>query len=726
MGLEVATHVDDLVVTNPLVTDGVTQGDDHLRLLKTVLKTTFPSFNRPFYHDVYTATAGDVVLLSNTDRSLQGISAAAAARTVTLPDTPAVGTEITVVKTDSSTNLVTVSRAGTNTINGGTTFILRVQNQVAKFKFIGGGAWIAWFESSLRTLWRDDISSFGLGDNAATVLTNAHSLLNLFVGKNVGGAATTTRGNTILGQNAFSAFVASFDDGVTANGFNTGVGLEVFETLNAAGVFERAEQNTTLGAHSSRYATTASYNTVAGLNAYYCSGVTEGSPGAGTGTHNAVFGYKGAFFATSASFNAIFGSSAGFSITTALNNSFFGFQAGGGVTTGNFCLYLGYGAGGGAADVGRATTGSNNLLLSAASGPLLLQSATGSNQLSIGNIIFGTGVNGVTGTTVDVTGKIGIRTATPDSALSVNGQLSAADGSVSAPTFTNIGDLDTGIYFPLADTIGIGTAGAERARITTTGVGIGGTPLFKLQVFGNADGAAAGPVQITSAAGASLGAALSITCIDTGGSMFSFFSSGSLASVGAGKFVFFEGGAVNKYWCVLTGTTGRFGITPGDSSNEPGWTPDNKFHVEELVTTNSVVANVARIAARTSHASGPAVGIGAGLEFEVHTANGLGFPANSQVGMRVAAVTTDVTIGSADFDFVVSLMQNGAAYAEKFRVASDGLVTIANATMLKTSVTFTNGAGVATGTLTNAPTAGNPTKWIPVDDNGTTRHIPAW
>jgi hypothetical protein len=39
---------------------------------------------------------------------------------------------------------------------------------------------------------------------------------------------------------------------------------------------------------------------------------------------------------------------------------------------------------------------------------------------------------------------------------------------------------------------------------------------------------------------------------------------------------------------------------------------------------------------------------------------------------------------------------------------------------------FTNGAAAATGTLTNAPAAGNPTKWIPVNDNGTTRYIPAW
>lgn len=49
------------------------------------------------------------------------------------------------------------------------------------------------------------------------------------------------------------------------------------------------------------------------------------------------------------------------------------------------------------------------------------------------------------------------------------------------------------------------------------------------------------------------------------------------------------------------------------------------------------------------------------------------------------------------------------------------------ATALMTSgVTLNNGAGAGAGTLTNAPAAGNPTKWIPINDNGTTRYIPAW
>lgn len=48
------------------------------------------------------------------------------------------------------------------------------------------------------------------------------------------------------------------------------------------------------------------------------------------------------------------------------------------------------------------------------------------------------------------------------------------------------------------------------------------------------------------------------------------------------------------------------------------------------------------------------------------------------------------------------------------------------AAMVTTNVALTDGAGVAAGTITNAPAAGNPTKWIPINDNGTTRHVPAW
>jgi hypothetical protein len=46
--------------------------------------------------------------------------------------------------------------------------------------------------------------------------------------------------------------------------------------------------------------------------------------------------------------------------------------------------------------------------------------------------------------------------------------------------------------------------------------------------------------------------------------------------------------------------------------------------------------------------------------------------------------------------------------------------------LIQTSTALTNGAGAGAGTITNAPAAGNPTKWIGINDNGTTRYIPAW
>jgi hypothetical protein len=55
-----------------------------------------------------------------------------------------------------------------------------------------------------------------------------------------------------------------------------------------------------------------------------------------------------------------------------------------------------------------------------------------------------------------------------------------------------------------------------------------------------------------------------------------------------------------------------------------------------------------------------------------------------------------------------------------------GALTISDTKMMTTMTAFANGAGVSQGNLLNAPVAGNPSKWIPINDNGTTRYIPAW
>ena len=43
MALETATYINGLVATNPVSTDGLAAADDHMRLIKSTIKSTFPS-----------------------------------------------------------------------------------------------------------------------------------------------------------------------------------------------------------------------------------------------------------------------------------------------------------------------------------------------------------------------------------------------------------------------------------------------------------------------------------------------------------------------------------------------------------------------------------------------------------------------------------------------------------------------------------------------------------
>ena len=99
----------------------------------------------------------------------------------------------------------------------------------------------------------------------------------------------------------------------------------------------------------------------------------------------------------------------------------------------------------------------------------------------------------------DKDGNVGIGTNLPASALEVVGRIAtsggsadiqsslfgAGDGSESNPSIRNIGDSDTGFWFPASNTIGFSTAGSEAIRIdssqnllvgtTDTAVGAGDT-----------------------------------------------------------------------------------------------------------------------------------------------------------------------------------------------------------------------------------------------------------
>ena len=126
--------------------------------------------------------------------------------------------------------------------------------------------------------------------------------------------------------------------------------------------------------------------------------------------------------------------------------------------------------------------------------------------------------------------------------------------------------------------------------------------------------------------------------------------------------------------------------------------PDQRFHAEK----DSALTNAVQIVGRYAHTTSgtPAAGIGVGHEFEQETA-----PANNEIIGNYTFLMTDVTGGVEDADFVLNLMEGGAAAAERFRVSSAGNGTFPGTlSVLKPSGIFAHGAAYTTGSgLSSTP-----------------------
>lgn len=95
--------------------------------------------------------------------------------------------------------------------------------------------------------------------------------------------------------------------------------------------------------------------------------------------------------------------------------------------------------------------------------------------------------------------------------------------------------------------------------------------------------------------------------------------------------------------------------------------------------------------------------------------------ANTLYLRNATDLTTPIAFANGGRTLVGGGTDDGAT-----RLQVNGGIQHGDTTLLRTSVALTNGAAAAAGTLLNAPVAGNPTKWVPINDNGTVRYIPAW
>ena len=76
MSLETAAWVTQLNSSNPTASDPVSEGDDHLRMVKTVLKNSFPSSSTAAIVPNVSGQSGKYLTTDGTDTSWGTVSAA--------------------------------------------------------------------------------------------------------------------------------------------------------------------------------------------------------------------------------------------------------------------------------------------------------------------------------------------------------------------------------------------------------------------------------------------------------------------------------------------------------------------------------------------------------------------------------------------------------------------------------------------------------------------------
>lgn len=212
----------------------------------------------------------------------------------------------------------------------------------------------------------------------------------------------------------------------------------------------------TTGYHNVFFGRDAGLVNTTGINNIFI-GFQAGRSNAITSDNVCIGNKAGQALVSGAGDNVFVGSYAGYSVTSGGKNSFFGTACAGSVTTGenNSCFGSNSGdtitTGGGNICIGRAatgpTSGSNNIIVGTS---ITVPVAANSNQLTIGNLIFGTGLDG-TGTTVS-SGNIGIGVPTPLAKLHIvsGGAIrlgNAAVAGIVIPTHTITFQDSTGTVY---------------------------------------------------------------------------------------------------------------------------------------------------------------------------------------------------------------------------------------------------------------------------------------
>lgn len=236
MGLETTTYINGLVASNPAGGDDRSQGDDHIRLIKSAIKNTFPNID-----GAMTLTDEVINALPTTKANLEsptftGVPAAPTAAPGT--NTTQLATTAFVTLADNlkaniasptltGTPAAPTAAPGTNTTQLATTAFVKAAIAVGEGSSASGNGWVK-LPGGLIFQWGSRSCSFVPGNTASPVtfpiaFTTVFQTYATFDSSSVqttsaviGTASKTTTGFNIhtYSNNSFAASVAWFAIGV--------------------------------------------------------------------------------------------------------------------------------------------------------------------------------------------------------------------------------------------------------------------------------------------------------------------------------------------------------------------------------------------------------------------------------------------------------------------------------------------------------------------------------
>lgn len=140
MPLEIGSFINDLTPANPPGSDPAGQGDDHLRLIKTVVQGTLPQMGTVLGRVVSQDVAVSISSIWNTNHFLCTASATTTV-VLTLPPAGSITCGFYVDITTLGTGTVSLLPSGSASINGSTSLSIPARN-TGRAYFLGGLSWL--------------------------------------------------------------------------------------------------------------------------------------------------------------------------------------------------------------------------------------------------------------------------------------------------------------------------------------------------------------------------------------------------------------------------------------------------------------------------------------------------------------------------------------------------------------------------------------------------------